>query len=178
MLLTQARECFLADLFQQSVANNAVYHALGATEGEGDLGQASGAGHLQQCSCLCCSPMAFPHVKFFFDWSLAARPSYASQEEDADLGKRRRQSAAGLRGAEQPLSPVMVAHVVDALFERSVPQPSALSPLWTRLWPMCHARLRGKRGAGGGGGGGGQGGPRGVEKPPTFSAPLIDSDAG
>lgn len=40
------------------------------------------------------------------------------QEEDAGLGDRRRQSAAGLRGAEQPLTSVMVGHVVDALFDR------------------------------------------------------------
>ena len=40
------------------------------------------------------------------------------QEEDAGLGERRRQSAAGLRGAEQALTPVMVSHVVDALFDR------------------------------------------------------------
>ncbi len=43
---------------------------------------------------------------------------FATQEEDAGLGERRRQSAAGLRGAEQPLTPVMVSHVVDALFDR------------------------------------------------------------
>lgn len=43
------------------------------------------------------------------------------QEEDAGLGDRRRQSAAGLRGAEQPLTPVMVSHVVDALFDRHEP---------------------------------------------------------
>ncbi|KAA6430018.1 MAG: hypothetical protein FRX49_00449 [Trebouxia sp. A1-2] len=40
------------------------------------------------------------------------------EEEDAGLGDRRRQSAAGLRGAEQPLTSVMVGHVVDALFDR------------------------------------------------------------
>ena len=45
------------------------------------------------------------------------------QEEDAGLGERRRQSAAGLRGAEHPLTPVMVSHVVDALFDRSLPCP-------------------------------------------------------
>lgn len=41
------------------------------------------------------------------------------QEEDAGLGERRRQSAAGLRGPEQPLTPAMVSHIVDALFDRS-----------------------------------------------------------
>ncbi|DBB17328.1 TPA: hypothetical protein ACH3X3_014371 [Trebouxia sp. C0006] len=40
------------------------------------------------------------------------------EEEDAGLGDRRRQSAAGLRGAEKPLTSVMVSHVVDALFDR------------------------------------------------------------
>ena len=40
------------------------------------------------------------------------------QEEDVGLGERRRQSATGLRSAEQPLTPVMVSHVVDALFDR------------------------------------------------------------
>ena len=34
------------------------------------------------------------------------------------MGDRRRQSAAGLRVAEQPLTSVMVSHVVDALFDR------------------------------------------------------------
>ncbi|KAL3143333.1 hypothetical protein ABBQ38_002169 [Trebouxia sp. C0009 RCD-2024] len=40
------------------------------------------------------------------------------EEEDAGLGERRRQSAAGLRGPEQPLTPAMVSHIVDALFDR------------------------------------------------------------
>ncbi|DBA75127.1 hypothetical protein WJX77_008338 [Trebouxia sp. C0004] len=40
------------------------------------------------------------------------------EEEDAGLGDRRRRSAAGLRGAGQPLTSVMVSHVVDALFDR------------------------------------------------------------
>ena len=48
------------------------------------------------------------------------------QEEDAGLGDRRRQSAAGLRGAEQPLTPVMVSHVVDALFDRHEPHSACL----------------------------------------------------
>lgn len=40
------------------------------------------------------------------------------EEEDAGLEERRRQSAAGLRSAEKPLTPIMVSHVVDALFDR------------------------------------------------------------
>ncbi len=50
------------------------------------------------------------------------------QEEDAGLGDRRRQSAAGLRGAEKPLTSVMVSHVVDALFDRQ-----AFTPLHMRV---------------------------------------------
>ena len=50
------------------------------------------------------------------------------QEENAGLGDRRRQSAAGLRGAEKPLTSVMVSHVVDALFDRQ-----AFTPLHMRV---------------------------------------------
>ena len=59
------------------------------------------------------------------------------QEEDADLTKRRRQSAAGLRDAEQPLSPVMVAHVVDALFDRWVGHSLLQHPVHTYI-PCTH----------------------------------------
>ena len=40
------------------------------------------------------------------------------QTDEADASQRRRLSQAGLAAAEQPLAPEMVAHVVDALFDK------------------------------------------------------------
>ena len=63
------------------------------------------------------------------------------QEEDAGLEERRRQSAAGLRGSERALTPAMVSHIVDALFDRSANIfPRTLLLQLLRLGPLttCH----------------------------------------
>ena len=66
---------------------------------------------------------------------------HALQEEDAGLGERRRQSAAGLRGPEQPLAPAMVSHLVDALFDRSVPSAILLCSFQACVIPFAQRHV-------------------------------------
>ena len=46
-------------------------------------------------------------------------------DDPEETGARRRLSVAGLRAAERPLEPEMVAHVVDALFDKCALPPDS-----------------------------------------------------